>query len=428
MQFRQFFLILFSILFFAVGQPLKGQEGDRTVLEYEARQQAIQLAQQAEDNLRERERAWREASAKRSFYKEDLNKKKLAGTITKQEIKILKIELGQAEKEATSLYKRMKSAELWAKETRKMISMTKKKRDKVLIKYGIQPVNVDEEQVVDNQNDKPEKYKKKLSKIEKAERELAAIQTQERIRKSQPVLPPPVVEGKITNPKLIVTEREITPSNPDKEVSPKEPRQTKNKKPSSFLITDLPPEPELPATLAKYDPLKNTFLNPPREDCQLSFAGIDEFSGKERKDLKPQVLFYYTDERLKPYLKNDDYLITQAYLSTLEGGYHFLTLIIQIASKNAQMEYGSIEKGSVLTFKTINGQTTKLQANKTDNGLYDPATDSFIYRVQYVISGGSKKVLESEMLDQVRLTWSRGYEDYEIYEVDLLQRQFECLK
>lgn len=433
MQFRQFFLISFSFLLLLTGQSLVAQDGERTVVEYEARQQAIQLAQQAEENLRERERAWREAAVKREFYKDDLNQKKTAGTISKQEIKILKLELGTAEKEATALLKRVKTAELWAKETRKMIAMSKKKRDKVLLRYGIQPINTEGVVVVNKEDEEEEQYKKKLSKIERAERELAAIQTRERLKAEQPTPPVIVEKGKVTNPKLVVTEREIgmetVPIEERQEDIPLPRTNKKNEqKKSSFLVTDLPTPTQPTPKFAKYDPLQNTFLNPPIPECQVAFAGVDDFTGKNRKDLQPQILFYHTDERLKPYLKNEDYLTTQAYLSTLEGGFHFLTLIIQIASKNAQLEYGSIERGSVVSFKTLGGKTAKLQANKTDNGLYDTRTDSFIYRVQYIISGGAKKILESELIDQIRVTWSRGYEDYEIYEVDLLKRQFECLK
>jgi hypothetical protein len=34
--------------------------------------------------------------------------------------------------------------------------------------------------------------------------------------------------------------------------------------------------------------------------------------------------------------------------------------------------------------------------------------------------------MESEM-DVVRVAWSAGYEDYEIYDVDFMQNLFKCL-
>jgi len=74
-------------------------QASNTVTEYEARQQAIALAEQANLNLQERERALRESLAKRDFYRSNLQKKRAAGQ-SKQSIRLAKIELDKAENEA----------------------------------------------------------------------------------------------------------------------------------------------------------------------------------------------------------------------------------------------------------------------------------------------------------------------------------------
>ncbi|MFK7935968.1 MAG: hypothetical protein AB8G22_20815 [Saprospiraceae bacterium] len=409
MQIKQFFLSFLFVFAALLSTSVNGQDGQQTVSEYEARQQAIALAEQAKVNVIERERALQETLVKRDFYKKDLKEKNRTGNVSKQDIKLIKLELGKVEQEVSLAAKKVKSANFWAKETQNMIGMTKKKRNKLLEKYGIKP------NVVSNMTSstEPKIKTRKLSKIEAAERELAAIKTRERFEDSQPKIETKV-EGTITNPKLVTTEID---------------QSSQAEKETPNLLTDLPKKAaRTNVDFVQYDPAQNTFLNPPDYKCKIEFTGIDRFSGKARTDLKPEPLFYYTDEQLRPYLKDKDYLTAEVYLSRLEGGYHFLTLVIKIASKNAQLEYGNVERGSLLSFRTLEGKTIKVQANKTAAGQYNLHDDSFTYRIQYVLTGGAKKMLEEELIDQVRLTWSRGYEEYEVFEVDLIQQQFACLK
>lgn len=411
MQIKHFFSFLSVLIVGLLVTPVQGQEENRTISEYEARQQAIDLAQQAEKNLRERERSWRELLAKRDFYQSNLGEKKRSGSTAKRDIKLLKIELDKVEKEVETAADKIKTAKFWAKETRKMITMSKKKRDKELLKYGIRPATATNMAAANRQYED----RSKLSKVEIAEREIAAIRTRERFAKSQPE-PAVAAPKKITNPKNVTIEKSRSVAVTE------EPWGTS-------LVTDLPKKmPHSNTDFAQYDAARNTFLNPPVYKCKVEFSGEDRFSGKTRTDLQPEALFYHTDEQLRPYLKNTDYLTADIYLSQLEGGYHFLTLVIRIASKNAQSEYGSIERASVLSFRTLTGKTIKLQANKTERGQYRFQDDSFVYRPQYVISGSAKKALEEQLIDQVRVTWSTGHEDYAVYAVDLIQRQFECLK
>jgi hypothetical protein len=178
---------------------------------------------------------------------------------------------------------------------------------------------------------------------------------------------------------------------------------------------------------AKYKPEEDVLFNPPTPECSLSFDGVDEFTGKKRKDVAEQLFFTYTNEELRFIFKDQDYMTCTGYLSSLSGGLRFLTLNITIASKSAQREYGILEKGGQINIKLLDGENVRLVNTKTNMGTENPLEGSVSYRAQYLVSSGDEKKLRKSEVDKVRIIWSSGYEDYEIYELDFFKNQFKCL-
>jgi hypothetical protein len=176
-----------------------------------------------------------------------------------------------------------------------------------------------------------------------------------------------------------------------------------------------------------FDPKDDVMVYPPKRKCRLTFDGVDDFSGKKRKEVAKATLFSHTSDEMRPYLKDRDYMICEAYLSSLSGGYKFLTLEITIASDHAQRDYGIIEKGSILNIKLMDETNVKLFNNKTDIGILDELKNSVTYTAQYIISSGAEKILRKNEIDKVRVIWSSGYEDYEVYDLDFFINQFRCL-
>jgi len=169
----------------------------------------------------------------------------------------------------------------------------------------------------------------------------------------------------------------------------------------------------------------NVMINPPSPDCDITFDGIDEFSGKKRKDLAPKLFFTFTPQQLREHYKGKERIETHAYLSNIQGGARFLSLKIIVNDAKAQRTYGMIEKGSVLNIKMIDGTNISLTNNKTDQGIL--RNEQVVYSVQYRIATNQQKFLQDLEIDKLRIVWSTGYEDYEIYETDFLIHQFACL-
>jgi len=164
-----------------------------------------------------------------------------------------------------------------------------------------------------------------------------------------------------------------------------------------------------------------------KKECKVVFEGKDPVNGQYRKDVQKETLFTYTDERLRLYLKDKEYLKCDAFMTALGGGYKFLSLEFSFAYPNAREAYGFIEKGSILIIKLLNGGFIQLHSGKMDNGQYDTETELLTYEVNYLVSPSQLNSLKSLEVDSIIVTWSSGYEEYEVFNLDFFQRQIECI-
>jgi len=176
-----------------------------------------------------------------------------------------------------------------------------------------------------------------------------------------------------------------------------------------------------------YDPSANPLINPPSLPCELEFKGKDEFSGKQRVDLEPEELFFYTPPQMRKLMKEKQYVEAQAALSSTSGGTVFLTLTVKIASSQAQAIFKGLERGTLVNLKFIDGETVAIVNNRTDLGLMDSNGTSVSFRAQFNLGAGIQDMIRKKNLDKIRINWNSGYEDYEVYNVDLLKRQMLCL-
>jgi hypothetical protein len=161
--------------------------------------------------------------------------------------------------------------------------------------------------------------------------------------------------------------------------------------------------------------------------CKYAFNGKDPVTGRQRKDLEAQHLFSFTDEKLRIFLKDKEYLSCKGYLSSMDGGYRFLTLEFSFSTPNAKEAYGFIERGSVLTIRLINGDFINLRSGAMDRGTFNLKEKMLTYQVNYPIAQDQLSFLEKSEVDKIRVFWSSGYEEYEVYQLDFFMNQLSCL-
>ncbi|MEM9835804.1 MAG: hypothetical protein AAF828_04850 [Bacteroidota bacterium] len=164
----------------------------------------------------------------------------------------------------------------------------------------------------------------------------------------------------------------------------------------------------------------------PQNPCSLAYEGPDENTGQYIRASEPSLFFSHTDESLRPYLAGKEYLSAQAYVHS-RGGFRYLTIRLVFANPNAITTYGFIDKGSLLSLHLLDGNYVNLRSVRTANGSWDAEREELSYEVTYAIDRSVISSLKQSDLDYVQLFWSSGFEEYDIYQVDVLQRLLACL-
>ena len=206
---------------------------------------------------------------------------------------------------------------------------------------------------------------------------------------------------------------DINPSNPTSKLSVPKPAVTRIKTAEDY---------------AKYNEANDVYRHPISKPCEIEAEGKDEFTGKNRKDLAPEQWLFVTPEPMKKNLIDKEYINMTASLSSISGGTVFLTINITIASQDAPRLFGGLEKGSVVNIKFLDGTNIAIINNRNDFGTINPNDHSVSYRAQCTLGSAIQDMLATKEIDKIRLTWNAGYEDYEVFDIDLLRRQMNCLK
>ncbi len=160
--------------------------------------------------------------------------------------------------------------------------------------------------------------------------------------------------------------------------------------------------------------------------CNVVFDGIDDFTKKTRKELKKAPLFAQTDDAFKNYFTDVDYISGEANLSLQDNNYFYLNLTFTIASDNTANSFGVLEKGTPITIRMMNGDMVILQTNRTDRGLPDSGHNKTVYTAVCPLGSDAEKKLRTGEIDLMRVAWGNGFEDYDLYDLDLISNQFKC--
>lgn len=160
--------------------------------------------------------------------------------------------------------------------------------------------------------------------------------------------------------------------------------------------------------------------------CSFEIDTLDSSSGMRKVENSPGVLFTYTDPDLRPHFKNKDLIKCLGRLSMF-GPYYYLTIEFQIASSHSQNNFGSLQEGSLLRFKLMNEEYISLYNIKTNTGRIDPYSGHTIFSGQYAIGKQELNKFSKSSLDKMRIMWSTGFEDYDVYHIDFLKDQINCL-
>ncbi len=170
----------------------------------------------------------------------------------------------------------------------------------------------------------------------------------------------------------------------------------------------------------------NVYYHHPKFDCKVDFDGTDTRLNKHRIEYQESVFFTYQPSYL-PLFNGEPYLKASTFFTLVEGGQFFLNLNIRIQTDNPRQDYGYLERGSRLFITFMNGDELVLTNNLLNLGSFNRKKGVVLFRGQYSLNVYSQNKIKKNPIDKIRIEWAKGYEDYNIYHVDLLQKQFKCL-
>jgi hypothetical protein len=174
-------------------------------------------------------------------------------------------------------------------------------------------------------------------------------------------------------------------------------------------------------------PEDNVVLNPPPSPCEIAFDGVDEFTKSKRIETESKVIFKHTDDVMLKFYEKNDFLTCSVSLSANEKGFKHLNFVFVFNSDNVQNTYGVLEKEKVITLRFLDGEYLFLANSKTDRGFVDPIKKTTIYKAIVPINPSQQKTLASAEIDQIRVLWGTGTDDYDIYDLDFFANLMRCI-
>jgi len=165
-----------------------------------------------------------------------------------------------------------------------------------------------------------------------------------------------------------------------------------------------------------------------KSSCGIQYKGIDEFSKKKRIELNPDLFFTYSNKEIKQILKEQDVIRCEGYMAAISGGYRYLLLTFSFPSQEIRRDYGTYREGSFLQIKFIDDEKMTLYNTGVDDVRFNSKTGLYDIQAQFSIDYKQEKILRKKDIDKIRVTWTSGFEDYEVFNTQFLKNQIQCLE
>lgn len=161
-----------------------------------------------------------------------------------------------------------------------------------------------------------------------------------------------------------------------------------------------------------------------QENCTFAFDIIDEFTGVQKRGLAPRPFFSYTPEEYRKFIKEGDFIRCEGFLSQSSGGNMALNINLYVASREAKHKFGAIKPNSALVLRSMNGKDFFLMTYK---GAEPQVVDNMTYyQCSFAINKPDLKHLQKTEIDQVKISFQKGFQSYDVFYLDFIIDQFPC--
>ena len=163
-----------------------------------------------------------------------------------------------------------------------------------------------------------------------------------------------------------------------------------------------------------------------KEDCSIDVQ-FDEFSKTEKKSTEQKNLFNHTPESLKSTLLNQHFVTSKANVFEISGN-TYINILLEFNSLTVGQQYGPIDLNGQLVIKTLDEDMLTCYSQKYTSSRLDKIKGVTTYDVTYIMPNLERKILSKKEIDSIRIVYSSGFEDYEIFTIDFFMNQLNCLE
>jgi hypothetical protein len=176
----------------------------------------------------------------------------------------------------------------------------------------------------------------------------------------------------------------------------------------------------------KYNTKTDVLLNPPVSECAELINDLDPFTGKERRMTQSEELFHFTNPYMRNNLKGKQHITCSAeVVETRKRTFLFLRFVIN--DPNGARNFGAIRNDVPLVIKFVNETKVTLINVLTDEGQMDASGQVYTVNASLELWKIERTPLTNLEIDRIRIPWAKGFEEYEVYRVDLVKRLLRCM-
>lgn len=164
------------------------------------------------------------------------------------------------------------------------------------------------------------------------------------------------------------------------------------------------------------------------KDCVIEFDDFDKLTKTRIIGMKSERLFTFTHERLQDVFVDKPFMIAEGALSRNNKNQYFLILTFTVDNKYVKTGYNGLSVTNKLRMTLINGELVFLDNILNESGKIDKSSGYITYKGIFPVSKPSIKLLRKYELDKIGVMWNGGFEEYSVYNLELLKKQFQCME
>lgn len=163
-------------------------------------------------------------------------------------------------------------------------------------------------------------------------------------------------------------------------------------------------------------------------DCVIEFDDYDKLTRTRIIGMKSERLFTYTHERLQEVFVDKPFMIAEGSLSRNNNNQYFLMLSFTVDNKYVKTGYNGLSVTNKLRLTLINGELVFLDNVLNESGKIDKSSGYITYKGIFPVSKANSKLLRKFELDKIGVMWNGGFEEYSVFNMELIKKQYACLQ